>query len=376
MMSKPLSLILAGLAIIGCMETAHSAEDPVVLGQTLSLSGGSAKTGNALLRGREACAAWVNRRGGVGKRPLKLATRDDGGDARRAEGNLRDLLERERIVAFLGPMGPAINEAVLPWATSSGVAVIAPFGGEIGIRAKEWDSVYFVTANQSVEAERLASHVSVLALTRLAIVHSLDANGRAALVALEEALAIGSIAPVAVLAVKADGSDAASTMRSLGSANAHAVLLATHGTSTSAMLQALSSIKGSGGLLQIYGMSSSASMADLAVLGQVARGFSMTQVLPSPRDPRSVLAAQFREALPEAANAESYVELEGCLSVLATAEVLRRRSTELSRAGVLRAFKTAGSVSVGGFEIDFANRTRGSTFTDIVHIGAGGKAAR
>src|SRR5688572_15638916 len=139
MMSKPLSLILAGLAIIGCIETAHSAEDPVVLGQTLSLSGGSAKTGNALLRGREACAAWVNRRGGVGKRPLKLATRDDGGDARRAEGNLRDLLERERIVAFLGPMGPAINEAVLPWATSSGVAVIAPFGGEIGIRAKEWD---------------------------------------------------------------------------------------------------------------------------------------------------------------------------------------------------------------------------------------------
>lgn len=375
MMSRSLSLLLAGLAIIGFVEAAHSADDPIVLGQTLSLTGEAAKTGNALLRGREACVAWVNRRGGVGKRPLKLATRDDGGDPRRAEGNLRDLLERERVVAFLGPMGSATNEAVLPWATANGVAVIAPFGGEIGSRAKEWDSVYFVTANQSVEAERLASHVSVLALTRLAIVHSLDANGRAALVALEEALAVVNISPVAVLAVKPDGSDVASTMKALGSANAHAVLLATHGTSTTAMLQALSS-KGTGGVLQIYGMSSSASMADLATLGQAARGFSMTQVLPSPRDPRSALAAQFREALPDAANAESYVELEGCVSVLISAEVLKRRSTEISRAGVSRAFKTAGLVSVGGFEVDFANRTRGSAFTDIVHIGAGGKAAR
>lgn len=376
MMLRPVSLLFAWLSFISCVPSVHAADEPIVLGQTLSLSGGAAKTGHALLRGREACADWLNKRGGVGKRQLKLATRDDGGDPRRAEANLRDILQRDRVVAFLGPMGPAINEAVLPWASSGGMAVIAPFGGEIGVRSKEWDSVYFVTANQSVEAERLASHVSVLALTKLAIVHSLDANGRAALVALDEALAVVNISPVAVLAVQADGSDAASAMKSLASANAQAVLLATHGASTTAMLQALSSTKGSGGLLQIYGMSSSASMADLATLGQAARGFSMTQVLPSPRDPRSALAAQFREALPDAANAESYVELEGCLSVLATAEVLKRRSTEISRAGVLRAFKSAGPVSVGGFEIDLANRMRGSTFTDIVHIGAGGRAAR
>lgn len=375
-MLRQLALLLAAMAMIVLARSVHSADAPIVIGQSLSLSGGSAKTGIALLRGREACATWVNRHGGVAGRPIKLVTRDDGGDPRRAESNLRDLLERERVIAFLGPMGPAINETVLPWATSSAVAVVAPFGGEIGIRAKEWDSAFFVTANQSVEAERLASHVTVLALTRLAIVHSLDANGRAAQVALEEALAVVNVSPVAVLAVKPDGSDAASTVRSLASVNAQAVLLATNGVSTTAMLQALSLTKGSGGLLQIYGMSSSASVADLAALGQAARGYSMTQVLPSPRDPRAVLAARFREALPDAATTASYVELEGCLSVLVTTEVLSRRSTEVSRAGVLRAFKTAGPVSVGGFEIDFANRTRGSTFTDIVHIGAGGKAAR
>lgn len=370
------SCLSAALLALGLGWPAAAAEDPVVLGATLSLSGGSAKIADALLKGRLACAEWVNRHGGVSGRALKLVTRDDGGDPQRAVANVRALLDGERAVVLLGPMGPAINQAVLPWASSGPIAIIAPFGGDVGSRAGAPEGVYFVTANQSAEAERLAAHVTTLGLKRLVIVHSADANGDSALVAFEEGLAVVSTPPVASISVKPDGSDAATAARAVGAARAQAVLLATTGTSTSAMLQALSSTSGATSLLQVYGLSSSASMADLAFLGKAAQGFSMTQVLPSPRDPRLALVAIFREAMRDAAVNASYVEMEGCLSVLAVAEVMRRRSTELTRAGVLRTFKAAGIVNVGGFEIDFSDRAKGSRFTDIVYIGAGGKTVR
>lgn len=362
--------------MLGLAGPAMAAEAPVVLGETLSLSGSSAKIADALLKGRLACTEWVNRQGGIGGRAVKLVTRDDAGDPKRAVVNVRALIEEERAVALLGPMGPAISQAVLPWANSGQIAIVAPFGGDVGSRARVPEGVYFVTANQSAEAERLAAHVAALGLKRLVIVHSADPSGESALLAFEEGLGVVNVPPVASIAVKPDGSDATAVVRAVGAAGAQAVLLATTGTSTSAMLQALSSANGSTGLLQVYGLSSSASVADLAVLGKAAQGFSMTQVLPSPRDPRLALATTFREAMRDAAGNASYVEMEGCLSVLATVEVLRRRSTEATRAGVFRAFKAGGVINVGGFEIDFSDRAKGSRFTDIVYIGAGGKTVR
>jgi branched-chain amino acid transport system substrate-binding protein len=374
-MSFALHLSAACLAF-GLAGSALAADGAVVLGETLALSGRSAKIADALLKGRMACVDWVNRQGGIGGRALKLVTRDDAGDPQRAAANVRALIDEERAVAILGPMGPAISQAVLPLANSAQIAIVAPFGGDIGSRARVPEGVYFVTANQSAEAERLAAHVTALGLKRLVIVHSADASGQSALVALEEGLGVVNVPPVVSIAVKPDGSDATEVVRAIGAAGAQAVLLATIGTSTSAMLQALSSANGSTGLLQVYGLSASASLADLAVLGKAAQGYSMTQVLPSPGDSRLALAASFREAMRDAAGNASHVEMEGCLSVLATVEVLRRRSTEATRTGVWRAFKAGGVINVGGFEIDLSDRAKGSRFTDIVYIGAGGKTVR
>lgn len=357
----------------------HVVAQEIVVGQSLSLTGASSGIAQDLLRGRQACVDVVNARGGVDGKRLTLITRDDHGDPALALQHIRKLVEQEHAVVILGSMGPAINASVLDWAARAGVAVLAPFGGDIQTRVQDWRTAFFLTANQSAEAERLANQVSTLGWKRAAVVYTGDAAGRAALTAFDEALTIAVIQPVAVLELRPDGADAAAVAQAVSKSQAHVVFLATTGQSTLEMLRALAATKSSEGrLLQAYGLSSSASQVDLFKLGPQARGFSMSQVLPYPRDTRTALGSTFNAAMrmvKDAPSDRSYTELEGCIASLVLADVLKRKPQATpTRASVLQAFRGAGVVGLGGFDLDFANRTRpGSTFTDIVFIGADGR---
>ena len=368
---------LCVIATMSALSVSAVAQD-IVIGQTLPLSGSSTTIAQDLLRGRQACVDFVNAQGGIRGRSLKLVTRDDHGDAAHAVSAVREMLQHERAVVMLGSMGPAVNSALLEWARATGVAVIGPYGGDIEVRMRDVGTAFFLTANQSAEAERLGAHIATLGLSRVVIVHAPDRAGIAALTALEEGLGVSNVAAAAVLAVRADGGDAADVAKAVAAANPQAVLLATSGETTLAMLKALASMQGaSTQLLQVYGLSSAASQTELFGLGARARGFSMSQVLPLPRDARVPLVATFLAAMRNAPNERTYAELEGCVGPLLLAEVLRRKPADLTRIGVLQALKGAGRVNLGGFEIDLSDRTRtGSRFTDIVFVGANGRLLR
>jgi branched-chain amino acid transport system substrate-binding protein len=367
-----------GLAVAIAASSAAALADDIVIGQTLPLSGPSAAIARDLQHGREACTRLVNAQGGVRGKQLKLLTRDDRGDAGQAVTAAREMVERDGAVALLGSMGPAVNSALIEWAKGAGLAVIGPYGGDVEVRTQDAGSAFFLTANQSAEAERLASHVSTLGLTRVVIVHASDRAGFSALTALEEGLGVSNVAAVAVVAVRPDGTDAAEAVRAVAAANPQAVLLATSGRSTVAMLKALGSKQqGSLSLLQVYGLSSAVSQSELLGLKTEARGFSMSQVLPLPRDSRVSMVAAFLAAMHDAPGERTYAELEGCVAPLLIADVLRRKAGEPTRSTVLQALRSAGKVNLGGFEIDLGDRTRpGSRFTDIVFVGSDGRLLR
>ena len=373
---------LLALALVRCAmcllawQTARA--DEIVVGETLSLTGPSAAIAKDLLRGRQACTDYVNAHGGIRGNQVRLVTRDDQNDPSRVARMDREMADKDGAVAMLGAMGPTVNTALLEWANSIGMTVIGPYGGDIQNRLANADSTFFLTANQSAEAERLAKHVASLGLTRVVIVHASDGAGRAALTALEEGLGVTNVAAAGLVAVNADGSDSGAAAQQVYKTNAQAVLLATSGRTTAAMLKALAAASSSGmPLLQVYGLSSAASQADLHDLGDRARGFSMTQLIPLPRDPSVPVVATFLAAMHQAPGERTYAELEGCMAPLLLAEVLRHKAGDLSRTGILKAMRGAGRVDLGGFEIDVSNRTRqGSRFTDIVYVGSDGRISR
>ncbi len=348
----------------------------IIVGQTLSLTGPSAAMAQGLLRGREACTEFVNSQGGIRGLRLRLVTRDDQGDPAQAVKLHKELALQEGTMVLLGSMGPAVNTVVLAWAGIEGLAVVAPQGGDVENRTRGADTAFFLTANQSAEAEQLATHIASLGLRRVVIVHSTDRAGRAALTALEEGLGVTNVAAIALVPVQQDGKDALQASQSVTRAGAQAVLLATSGRTTMAMLQALTaSSAGAMPVLQVYGLSSAASQAELIALGQRARGFAMTQVMPLPRGTRVPVVQTFQTALRRAGGERTYAELEGCMAPLLLAEVLRRRpALPASRASILSALRTAGRVDLGGFELDLSDRAKpGSRFTDIVYVGPDGR---
>lgn len=372
------TLRITCVAVLLASAPALALAQEIVVGQTLPLSGPSAVIAKELQRGRLACIQFANSQGGIRGKQLKLLTRDDGGDPVRAVEAARQFVEREGAVAMLGSMGPGVNSALLDWANTAAVAVIGPYGGDVELRTREAGSAFFLTANQSAEAERLVSHITALGLTRVVIVHAGDRAGSAALTALEEGLGVSNVAAAALIAVRADGADAADAAKAIAAAKPQAVLLATSGRTTVAVLRAMASTQaGSKPLVQVYGLSSAASPTELLELSSLARGFAMTQVLPLPKDVRVPMVASFLSAMQAAPGERTYAELEGCVGALLVAEVLRRKSAEPTRAGVMRALRTAGKVNLGGFEIDLGDRSRpGSRFTDIVFVGADGRLVR
>jgi branched-chain amino acid transport system substrate-binding protein len=366
-----------GMLLVTCLAlgSGSTRAQDIVIGQVLSMTGPASQTAQELARGRLACVEWLNEQGGVRGRRMKVVTRDDRGEPARAVSLAQELADREAAVVLFGAMGPEVNSALLAWAAKGGMAVIGPHGGDVEVRAPGSETAFFLTANQSAEAQKIASHVTSLGLTRMVIVHANDRSGTAALTAFEEGLGVAGASAMAVVLSQPDGSDAAKTAGAVLRHQPQAVLLATSGRATAAILKALAAAEFP--LLQVYGLSSAASPADLLALGSKARGFSMSQVVPSPRDSSVAVVRSFRQALKSVAGERTPAELEGCLGPLVLAEVLRRKPVDATRAAVLRALATAGRVELGGFDVDLSDRThRGSRFTDIVHVGSDGRVAR
>ena len=93
---------LAVLAVPAVVVTAQSKE-PVKIGLTAAVSGGSAASGEAIKRGLEIAIEEINAKGGVlGGRPLRLVVRDDEGQPAKGVTIARELVEREKVSAVFG----------------------------------------------------------------------------------------------------------------------------------------------------------------------------------------------------------------------------------------------------------------------------------
>ena len=127
-----LSLVFAG----GAMDRAGVAAEPrtlpsseVVLGMSTVLSGPAADLGKDMRQGVEAGLARANRAGGVNGHPLRLVSLDDGYEPARTAPNLRQLVEKEKVLAVIGNVGTPTAIAALPIAIEQKTLFFAPFTG-------------------------------------------------------------------------------------------------------------------------------------------------------------------------------------------------------------------------------------------------------
>ena len=97
--------------------TLAQSKDPVKIGLSAAVSGGSAASGEAIKRGLQIAIDEINGKGGVlGGRKLELVIRDDEGNPQKGVTIARELVEREKVAAVFGGLHTTVALAqVLVW---------------------------------------------------------------------------------------------------------------------------------------------------------------------------------------------------------------------------------------------------------------------
>lgn len=372
-----LSRLLAGLLVLVVLTPEARSADEVVIGQTLPLTGPTGSLGQAIRAGTAVCVNLINAQGGIAGRQLRLAVLDDAGDSGRALQNARQLVEHDHVALLMGPIGVSSTAAVQSYAAQVPIAVLGAQEGTPALRGSTYPTSFFIRANHSAEAERLAVHLSALGISRIAVIAEASDLGHSVMTSFDEALAVRGTRLQSLALVKHDGTDARSAVeRVLLGTPPQAIVLATSGAASVRTIRELARVAPDNPMhSSIYAFSFAVSQEDLLSLGHDAASVVMTQVMPSPFDDHLELVKIYSEALRSAGQSQrSYPGMEACLAPLVLRRALKPMSgREVTAGTVVRALRAAGLVTVGGLDIDLNGATRdGAGFVDIVLVGADG----
>ena len=117
-------LLLAGaLGLAACLPA--SAQEVLKLGLVAAMSGQSAKSGEAIVRGLSIAIDEINARGGLLGKKVDLIVRDDESNPAKGAIAARELVQREKVAALFGGLDTPVSLAIVPFANQNKV----PFMG-------------------------------------------------------------------------------------------------------------------------------------------------------------------------------------------------------------------------------------------------------
>jgi len=118
-------LLLAGAAVSFVTLSPAMAQESLKIGLVAAMSGQSAKSGEAIVRGLNIAIDEINARGGVLGKKLELVVRDDESNPAKGVVAARELAQREKVVALFGGLDTPVSMAIVPFANQAKI----PFMG-------------------------------------------------------------------------------------------------------------------------------------------------------------------------------------------------------------------------------------------------------
>lgn len=124
------------------------AQETIKVGLVAALSGQSAKSGEAITRGLQVAIDQINAAGGVLGKKFELVRRDDESNPAKGVLAARELVQKEKVVAFFGGIDTPVSLAIVPFANSSKVPFLAVWaaGTAITRNGAEENYVFRVSA--------------------------------------------------------------------------------------------------------------------------------------------------------------------------------------------------------------------------------------
>lgn len=197
--------LASAAALLALAANSSAAAEPIRIGVSGPLTGGSAPMGISMHNGVRLAAEQINARGGLLGRPIALIERDDHASEELGARIARDFVDKERVVAVVGIVNTGValasqyryQEARIPvlTAVATGSLVTRQF-----LPPRHGDSYVFrVSANDGIQAEMIVRDaVERRRFARVAIIHDTTNYGQLGRTDLEKALARRNLKAVAV----------------------------------------------------------------------------------------------------------------------------------------------------------------------------------
>jgi ABC-type branched-subunit amino acid transport system substrate-binding protein len=345
------------LALLGTGLLAQAAE-PIVLAQSLPLTGAGFTTSSRIVAGSNAAVDAFNRAGGAGGRFVKLVTVDDGNDPARHAANLRHLVEASHPVAFLNCVGDLACIAAAGVARATQVSLIGPMSGAAPLRSIADAPVFCIRPDVSLEAAALAGQLKSLGVGKVAILTDSRGSGRTSEILMEALRRKG----LASFIVHADTSRMAAALEQANRASALLIDLGLEGAEALGE-QAPAALEGEAKVV------ASLATPGLATVMRLFPGrvIGFTAVVPQPELPNSALVRSLlRDSEALGPEAMTYEGLEAYVDTLVALEAIRRAGPQATARSVGAEMARLGHVELGGFAMTFGRPGRSaSEWVDI-----------
>ena len=348
---------------------------PIVLGQSAAFSGPAAQLGEQFKRGAMLYFDRLNARGGIAGRAVELRSLDDGYEPDRCKANTEQLV-KDGVFALFGYIGTPTSLAALPVATAARTPFIAPFTGAQALREPFNRYAFHVRASYFDETAEIVKQVTSVGIKRIGVFHQNDSYGKAGLDGVVRALKPLGLEPAGLGTVERNTVDVDEAVKNILVRKPDAIVQVSAYKSCAAFIRAARKA-GFGGTFYNVSFVGTKALAD--ELGTDARGVVVSQVMPYPYSPVSLLSGEYLAA-GQAAGKDfepNYSSIEGYVAAKTISEALRRAGSAVTPDTLIGALESMREHNLGGFYVDFsASKHTGSRFVDLTILTGDGKVRR
>lgn len=268
-------------------------DSAIVLGQSAPFSGAAEQLGLQFHLGAQLFFEQLNAKGGVHGRRIELKRLDDGYEPDRCVANTKQFIG-EGVFALFGYIGTPTSVVALPLATEAKVPFFAPFTGAEALRTPFNRYAIHVRASYFDETAAIVRQLTQVGIKRISVFYQNDAYGKAGLEGVTRALKALNMEPASTGTVERNTVDVAESIKSVMAGRPEAIVQISAYKSCAAFIREARKAGFAGNL---YNVSFVGTQALLDELGKDARGVAVSQVMPFPYSPATVISGEYLAAV-------------------------------------------------------------------------------
>ncbi len=349
--------------------------DEILLGQTTSLTGPLAELGMEASTGAKAYFDYVNAQGGVHGRKIKLIALDDGYNPQKAVMNVKQLAEKDQVLALFGVLGTPANVAIMPLIQQLGIPNFGLASGSNLVRQPFNRLVFHTLPSYSDELAKTVEHLTVRGITKIGVVYQDNPFGKEGLIALEQITAAHNLKLAGTASIDNTGSDAAKAVDALIKVAPQAIVMITAGKASFDFIKTYNE-RAVG--MQFFALSVMASQSAIKALGKDGVGVVVSQTSPFPFSATSRIVQEYQQVMKKMGVKNwSFASMGGFITAKVMVDGLRHAGRNLTRERLVEALETMGKLDYDGFTINYTkNNHLGHHYVELTVISKDGRFLR